>query len=73
MNDIVDFDTFDRTQNDIVVDFSFEDGTRLKVPLNIDDPIILDKKNRDASNNIDFAFNGKHYRISAREEDVIND
>ncbi|KAL4472001.1 hypothetical protein ABPG72_018503 [Tetrahymena utriculariae] len=73
INEIIDFKTFECCQNDIVVDFGFEDGTRLKVPLNEKDPIVLDKKNRDFSNNIDFAFNAKHYRISAREEEVIND
>ncbi|KAL4450961.1 hypothetical protein ABPG74_021283 [Tetrahymena malaccensis] len=73
VQEIIDFNTFSCCQNDIVVDFGFEDGTRLKVPLNADDPIVLDKKNRDFSNNLDFIFNAKHYRISAREEDVIND
>lgn len=70
---VYDFSTFSRSQNDVIVDFTFEDGTRLKVPLNPTKPVSLDKKDRNAVNNLDFALQANHYRISAREETEITE
>lgn len=61
-------------QNNIIVDFIFDDGSRLKVPLDAEKPIELDKKQRgQQGSNLDFVIGGYHYRVSAREEEEIHD